>query len=332
MARTQTASPKPYYQIVREVLSANVAKGNLPVGTRLLISAVADRLGVSRPPVKRALELLAEDGVVTPLSSQGYVVGEPEANDNPARTNLHSLALDLPPELGANLGQASWERIFEAVEADIMNCIPFGTFQISEAGIGDYFNVSRTVVRDVLSRLDARGLIAKDRSSHWLVGPFSARMLDDAHEVRRMIEPGALVAAMPYVDPALLTGARKRVGAGLAQSKSLSQAAIEAIEQDLHVECLRALRNKRLAQAIRLNQISLVINRLFGAYIGRHDEADMLREHALVFDHLILADAEGASVALRHHLDADHARTRARLKVLSVFDAARIAPYLIRIH
>jgi hypothetical protein len=37
-------------------------------------------------------------------------------------------------------------------------------------------------------------------------------------------------------------------------------------------------------------------------------------------------------MALRHHLDADHARARARLKVLSVFDAAAIAPYLTRIH
>ncbi len=82
----------------------------------------------------------------------------------PARTNLHRLALDLPEALGKNLGQASWERIFEAVEAEVLNCIPFGTFQVSEAVIGDYFDVSRTVVRDVLSRMDSRGLISKDRS------------------------------------------------------------------------------------------------------------------------------------------------------------------------
>ena len=30
---------KPYYQIVREVISANVANGNLPAGMRLLTSA-----------------------------------------------------------------------------------------------------------------------------------------------------------------------------------------------------------------------------------------------------------------------------------------------------
>jgi len=332
MAKAHSAGTKPYYQIVREALDANVANGNLPAGTRLLVSAVADRLGVSRPPVKRALDLLAEDGVIAPLSSQGYVVGNNDGQESLARTNLHGLTLELPPELGSNLGQASWERIFEAVEADIMNCIPFGTFQISEAGIGEYFDVSRTVVRDVLSRMDARGLIDKDRSSHWIAGPFSARMLDDAHEVRRLLEPGALAAAQPHLDAGMLAGARNEVTSVLDGSVMLSQMVVDRLEGDLHVEALRPVRNKRLAQSVQLSQISLVINRLFGTYIGLHEENDMLREHKLVLDHLLLGDTDGAAVALRYHLDADHARARARLKVLSVFEAAEIAPYLTRIH
>ncbi|SHG00494.1 DNA-binding transcriptional regulator, GntR family [Kaistia soli DSM 19436] len=332
MARAPTGGSKPYYQIVREVLSANVAAGNLPVGTRLLTTAVADRLGVSRPPVKRALELLEADGVITALSSQGYVVGDAAAGTSPERTNLHRLELDLPLELGDNLGQASWERIFEAVEAEILNCIPFGTFQISESLIGEHFDVSRTVVRDVLSRLDARGLIVKDRSSHWIAGPLSARMLDDAHEIRRLIEPGALASAMPMLSAGFLRDSRAAVTEALERSTALSVGEVDAMEQALHVEALEPLRNRRLAGAVRLQQVSLVINRLFATYIGLHDESDMLREHALILDHMLLGDAEGATVAMRHHLDADHARSRARLKVLSVFDAAEIAPYLVRIH
>lgn len=332
MVKASTTGTKPYYQIVRETLDVNIGNGNLPTGTRLLVSAVADRLGVSRPPVKRALELLAEDGIVVPLHSQGYVVGQREGQQSPSRTNLHGLELDLPAELGSNLGQASWERIFEAVEADIMNCIPFGTFQISEASIGQHFSVSRTVVRDVLSRMDSRGLIDKDRSSHWIAGPFSARMLDDAHEVRRLLEPGALAATQPHLDNHALGHARTRVAAVIDGTMVLTQDTIDVLETDLHVDALRLVRNQRLALAIQLSQISLVINRLFDTYIGLHDEGDMLREHALVFDHLLLGDCDGAAVALRYHLDADHARARARLKVLSVFDAAEIAPYLTRIH
>jgi DNA-binding GntR family transcriptional regulator len=323
---------KPYYEIVRDALAANIAKGNLPAGTRLLASAVADRLGVSRPPVKRALDMLQRDGIVSTWSSQGYVVGQNGSTDGVTRPNLHQLALELPPELGENFGQPSWERIYAAAEADVMNSIPFGTFQISEALLGEHFDVSRTVVREVLSRMGARGLIAKDRSSHWLAGPFGARMLDEAHDVRRLVEPSALASALPQMDGDQVMAARARIDSAAAMPGSLSQGAIDAIEADLHVDLLRGVRNRRLAETVALSQNSLVINRLFGKYIGVHDETDLLREHALVLDHLLINDAEGAGFALRHHLDADHQRARARLKVLSVFDAPDVAPYLSRVH
>jgi DNA-binding GntR family transcriptional regulator len=323
---------KPYYELVRDALARNVANGNLPPGTRLLAASVADRLNVSRPPVKRALELLVADGVITARSSHGYVVGQGAAADETARLNLHQLDLDLPLELGEALGRASWERIYAAAEADVLNCVPFGTFQVSEAMLGEHFEVSRTVVREVLARLDAQGLIAKDRASHWLAGPLGARMLDEAHELRLLLEPRALVDVVPNLEPSLVEAQRGRLEDTLSRGTRLTLRAVEAAETDLHVELLTGLRNRRLAKAVTQSQISLVIGRLFGKYIGVHDETELLREHRLVYDHLLLRDAEGAAAALRHHLEADHGRSRARLKVLSVFDAPDVAPYLTRIH
>lgn len=323
---------KPYYQIVRDALSANIASGRLPAGTRLLATAVADRLGVSRPPVKRALELLERDGVVAAWGAQGYIVGGSDEAESVRRPNLHQMELDLPAELVETLGQPSWERIYAAAEADVLNCIPFGTFQVSEAVLGDYFGVSRTVVREVLSRMDARALISKDRSSHWLAGPLGARMLDDAHDVRRLLEPDALSTALPALDPQRLQSARRRIEDVLAAGLGPSPAMLEVMEAELHVSPLAALRNRRLAETVALSQVSLVINRLFGKYIGLHGETELLQEHRLVFDHLLAGDGEGAGLSLRRHLDADHQRSRARLKVLSVFDTPDVAPYLTRIH
>lgn len=323
---------KPYYEVVREVLAANIESGRLPAGTRLFTAAVADRLGVSRPPVKRALMLLEKEGRVRRNGAHGYVVGGAGSDADPIRRNLHQIDLDLTGRVSGTLVQPSWERIFEAVEEDVMNCIPFGTYQISEAALGDHFSVSRTVIRDVLSRMHGRGIIAKDRSSHWIAGPLSARMLDEAHDMRRLLEPSAIGAGLPHLDRQMLGAMRERVRVTLEKGAAVSQDAIDALEADLHSGCIEPVRNRRLAEAVRLSQISLVINRLFGTYIGVHDETDMLMEHRLVFDHLIMGDGPGAEAALRHHLDADHGRARARLKVLSVFSEPAIAPYLIRIH
>ena len=332
MKKSSFATNRAYYDIVRDAIADNIAKGNLPSGTRLRISTVADRLGVSRPPVRRALELLANEGIVKAHSSQGFVVGSFTAHEGWARSNLHLLPLDLPPELSTNLRQASWERIFQTVENDVMNCIPFGTFQISESSIGKHFDVSRTVVREVLSRLSVRGLIEKDRSLHWIAGPLSVRMLDEAHEMRRLIEPGALAAAVRLIETEIVVRYRRAIEHASQTPRSLSIATVDGIERDLHIECLAPLGNKLLAQTVRLSQISLVTNRLFGTYIGSYDESNHLQEHALVLDHMLLGDAEGASSAMLYHLDMDHIRSRDRLKVLSVFDAAEISPYLIRIH
>ncbi|MGD9912962.1 MAG: GntR family transcriptional regulator [Rhizobiaceae bacterium] len=324
---------RPYYDIVREVLAANISSGRLPSGTRLFTAAVADRLGVSRPPVKRALALLEKEGSIRLTQEYGYVVGGNGGAAEPVRRNLHLLDLDLSERLsGAALVQPSWERIFEAVEADVLNCIPFGTYQISEAGLGDHFSVSRTVIRDVLSRMDGHGVIAKDRSSHWIAGPLSARMLDEAHDVRRLLEPSALGLALAGLDRDAVSAMRERVRATLETGAKVRQETIDRLESDLHADCLAHVRNRRLAETVRRSQLSLVVSRLFGTYIGVHDETELLMEHRLVFDHLLLADAQGAEAALRHHLDADHARSRARLKVLSVFADPEIAPYLVRIH
>ena len=324
---------RPYYDVIREALAANIESGGLPPGTRLFTAAVADRLGVSRPPVKRALMLLEEEGAIHRSREHGFVVGPRGQGAEPVRRNLHLLDLDLSAHMSSGaLVQPRWERIFEAVEADVMNCIPFGTYQISEAALGDHFSVSRTVVRDVLSRMDGRGIIAKDRSSHWIAGPLSARMLDEMHDIRRLLEPKALGIALPLIDPSRLAEMRRRVCDALEKGRALPYEAIERLEADLHTGCIEPGRNRRLAETVRLSQLTRVVNRLFGLYVGVQEETPMLLEHRLVFDHLILADQEGAELALRHHLDADHQRARARLKVLSVFSEPDIAPYLIPLH
>ena len=54
----------------------------------------------------------------------------------------------------------------------------------SNRSLGDYYGVSRTVVRDVLSRLHERGLIAKTASSHWVASALTAQSVRERFELR----------------------------------------------------------------------------------------------------------------------------------------------------
>ncbi len=323
------ATQKAYYDVVRDWLDVNIRSGTLPPGMRLTVAAVSDRLSVSRSPVKRALDLLEGDGALTRDGGSGYVV--PGAMAGEAETaNLHTLSLNMPVEGPTTLVRASWERILHDVEQAVMNCIPFGIYQISESGICAYFGVSRTVTREVLARLHDRRVITKDRASHWIAGPLSARLLDEAHEVRRLLEPAALSVAAASLDRTQTTAMILTVETALATRAILTPDRIDGIETDLHDTCIAPLRNRRMAEAVARLQLGRVVNRLFATYIGQHDDTEMLTEHRLVLGHLMIGDGPGAGMALAHHLDADHRRTRDRLKVLSVFSEPDIAPYLDR--
>lgn len=321
---------KAHYQIVRDLLARNITAGTLPEGTRLFVAAVADRLAVSRSPVKRALELLAQEGLVRQDAALGYVVGQ-DATAQPLRPNLHLIDLHLPGKTSEALVLPRWEEILGRVERELMHAIPFGIYQISETGLCDHFSVSRTVIREVLARLHERGVISKDRASHWIAGPLSARMLDHLHDIRRIVEPAALGQVVGMLEPQSILTMRARTDHALESGQTLAEPDLEQIETDLHETCLAPLANPRMMQVVRNSQLSFIVNKLFATHVVRHDETAMLLEHRLVLDHLAIKDGAGAAAAMRHHLDADHQRTRERLKVLAIFGDPGPAPYLVRL-
>jgi DNA-binding FadR family transcriptional regulator len=192
-----------------------IAKGALPDGTSLYVAALADRLSVSRTPVKRALDLLARDGIVSRDDLRGYIVGT-DASPETTRPNLLLLDLNLPGKETSALVAPSWEIILATVEATLMDTIALGIYQISGLGMCDHFAVSRTVTCEVLARLHDRGTIAKDRASHWIAGPLSARMLDDLHDIRRIMEPAALESTAPLLDAQAIEQMRARADAARA--------------------------------------------------------------------------------------------------------------------
>lgn len=57
-------------QRIREL----IVEGALPPGTRVAEAAIAERLGVSRTPIRNALPALASEGLLEPVGKRGYAV------------------------------------------------------------------------------------------------------------------------------------------------------------------------------------------------------------------------------------------------------------------
>ncbi len=316
-----------YYELVRDVLKQNIASGRLPEGTRLFTAAVADRLGVSRPPAKRAMELLEEAGLLTALQGQGYRVG---GAGSVVRENLHLLDLDLSlMESPSSTPLAPrWGIVHEKLKAQLLNIIPFGKFQISESAVADAFGVSRTVAHEALARLDSEGLVRKSRSSHWMAGPLSVQMLDESHEMRILLEPAALAQVAQLLPRAELVDMRTALRNAASEGPALSPPRLAELETALHIQCLAPMKNRQMHEMLMRLQLDHVVNETFRNHVTTPDDRDMLAEHVLVVEHLLLGDGRGAAEALRYHLHEDHQRTRSRLKVLSLFEDRKTPAWL----
>ena len=188
------------YELITRVLRLNILSGRLPAGFVLLEGPIAELLQSSRAPVQTALRTLEEENLVHRFTGRGFLVGPAGQSIEPLRKGIRDLDLQISVEIDEALqSRGTWELVYDRVEEQVASCLIFGEFRIVETELGDYLGVSRTVVRDVLSRLHERGLIRKNQSSHWIAGPLTAQSVREKFNVRAILEPAALRLAFSHL-------------------------------------------------------------------------------------------------------------------------------------
>jgi GntR family transcriptional repressor for pyruvate dehydrogenase complex len=204
--------------------------------------------------------------------------------------------------------------------------LPSGSKLPREADLMTEFGVSRTVVREAMSRLQAAGMVDTRHG----IGTFVLG-LGDASLFR--IAPEQLSTLHDVIAVLELRIAVETEGAGLAARRRTDDnvaalrnalAAFDAAVQEgrdaigpdfqFHLEVARATQNPRFAE---------LMNALGGSMIPRarlEDEAaassrfDYLRgvhtEHESIFDAIVRQDADAARAAMRTHLSNSRERRR----------------------
>jgi DNA-binding GntR family transcriptional regulator len=320
------------YQLIHDKLKRAIGLGRIAPGLVLLEGPVARIFGTSRVPVRKAFELLHEGGLLHTFEGRGYLVPSPDGSvPAPLRTPLSEQALGLDESQIVLDIPSNSERIYNELEAAVSICIAFGHFRVDESAAADAFNVSRGTVREALNRLRDRGLVEKSAYSHWLAGPLTARAVAHDYELRMLLEPAALIASAPLLDPDEVRGALAEVDHALRDPDSVGADALHRIETALHVDCLRHSPNKKLLKVVRHSQLPLTVNRAFYGAFNLHPDKVTLDEHRAVLVRLLSGDIDGAAAALGAHLRAAQKRTSQKLKVLAVLPEPDHPEYLQRI-
>lgn len=115
--RSDPRDARPLGVRVYERLRDEIVSGGLAADTPLVQEQVAERLGVSRTPVRDALNRLAHENLVTWQPGSGYLVNALQSNDiaevYQVRQSLETLALRLAC---GNHNQAQLTRITAVIE------------------------------------------------------------------------------------------------------------------------------------------------------------------------------------------------------------------------
>lgn len=316
--------PGPRYAKIEERLSAAIRKRLLPAGTVVTEDPVARLFGTSRTPVRTAFSELERRGLLERFDGRGFVVpGAP----NPRRVTLTHTMLGLS-DTAAVPPPVTSDRIARDFEASLAQALPFGLYHVHEQAAADHYGVSRTIVRELLSRFQDRGLVRKDLRSHWVLGPLTARDVQHYFAIRERLEPLALTQSAPLMPKTELADMLERSRAAIGVGDSLPPDQLHRLENEFHVTLLSRADNPHLLRMIHQSQIALTVNQVFAETVGTRPFAVALQEHCIVLEFMSRGSWDAAARALEEHLRLSAARTRQRLMSISVFPEPDLPGYL----
>lgn len=324
MPFTVSGTAPKLYQRAFEVLEADIRNGVIEVGSRITETAIAERFGISRAPARQALQELERRDLIRKASSRGYDVQAVMRSALPTPDVKPSLSID--PKIHF---LPSWELIYSEIEMEIVSRTTFASWRINEAILAKHYGVSRTVARDVVARLQQRGIVQKDDSARWFAPALTMQHIDELYELRWVLEPLALEKAVPNLPEGFLTRVRGNIEAAIKNENPLDGATLDRFEQELHVELLGYCGNSSLMRAISLPQSLLIAHHfLYPRTTNLFETEPFLPEHLDILTHIQDGNISGAKGTLVLHLQISRERAMMRIQAVTRSMTPDELPYL----
>lgn len=316
------AAPRLYQQVL-EILATRIAEGSLAAGVRLNESSVAEQFKISRAPARQALVELERRGLLEKSAGRGYAVRSNTFGGMEATARIRPIE-DL------RLTQfSSWEKIYGEVESEIAARCSFAGWRVNETELARFYDVSRTVARDVVGRLQQRGIVRKDERSRWIAPAMTPDYVGELYELRWLLEPVALEKAAAKTSPQFIAGMRANLEAAVEKAGELAGPDLDRLEEELHITLLGNCENRTLMQAISLPQALLVTHRFLYQWMPRlFGTEPFLAEHLEIVERLQAGRVEEAAQSLKRHLQVSQERAINRITVVTRQVSPHDVPYL----
>jgi DNA-binding GntR family transcriptional regulator len=289
----EASLPRRLAVLIRERLRTQAA----PRGTHLAEQGLADALGVSRSPVRRALAVLAAEGAVEQVRNRGFFLAQ------------DAVAMPAAATGAADPDEALYARVIEDRLAGRLGA------HASERALLARYGVPRARLLTVLGRAEAEGWVERRRGRGWSFPPVidSAQGYENGYRFRLLVEPAALLEPGFNPDPQVLGHLRARqehlLGPGLAE---LSRAALFDLNAAFHEGLIALAGNPFLLEGLqRVNRLRRPVE--YRLYADHARLRRMAEEHLRILDLMERDEREVAAALMRAHLARSRAARRAAL-------------------
>jgi DNA-binding GntR family transcriptional regulator len=207
--------------------------------------------------------------------------------------------------------------IFRELRQDILACrLPPGA-ELREAELAERFAVSKSPVRDALSRLVHEGLVIVMPRQGYRVAPISMKDVRDMFQYRAVLESGCIRVAAESASAEALRA--------LDRFRDFDPAAYPdgfiGYNRDFHSSLAGLCGNARLVQAVagQMDQMDRVITMSLAA-LRRADPARLIQQHGEIVDALQRQDPRRAAALVARHIGEAARRVCGALERLAVIE------------
>jgi DNA-binding GntR family transcriptional regulator len=267
-------------------------ENDCPAGYQLKENWLANELGVSRSPVRAALRLLDQIGVVRTVPNQGCFLARPAAELNDEKWEL--------PPTGEDRLYAVLTRDRFAGRLDI---------QINVNELSRRYGANRALVERVLTRLADEGLVEREAGLGWRFLPAldNPQVYEESYRFRLVVEP------MAILDPGFSPDS-KRIAELQRQHEELIDLRTGAISPrrlvEVDFEFHEAIgiwsNNRFILQSIRQQTL---LRRFMEFQFSVDDRGRMIQsctEHLAILEAIEAGHFEKASELMREHINISH--------------------------
>ncbi|SEF32222.1 DNA-binding transcriptional regulator, GntR family [Amycolatopsis pretoriensis] len=279
-------APTPLTRQVAARILDYIRDERADAGTRLVERTLAEHLRVSRSPVRNALRLLEDTGVVAPAERGGYTV---------VRTGeqLDDVALE---------ETSDDETLYLLIAADRLDGkLPD---RVTESALARQYNLSPADLNRTLRRISAEGWIERLPGYGWEFQPAltSERAYADSYRYRLIIEPAAILEPTFVLD-------RRAIEEVRAQQQKLADGAIYevgnaelfALNRAFHEAIMECSANTFLIEGLRrIDNLRRLIE--YRRSLERDRALIRCREHVEIADLLLAGRRGDAAERMREHL------------------------------